>query len=295
MGGAIAGGLALWGANVFFHGHVVGMFIFPAIIGLLIGVAGLFIGKDDPTELGWNSSEEIFGETVEEENTESDHLTKWQIFTKFVLTNPWVWILCISNIFVYIVRIGIDNWAPLYVTEALQFDKVDAINTIFYFEIGALAASLLWGYISDLLKGRRALVSVLCLVLVFFAVGMYKNATSVTMVNISLFCLGALIFGPQLLIGVSLVGFVPKRAVSVANGMSGTFAYLLGDSMAKVGLAAIADPEQDGLTVFGHLLHGWGAVFTIFYVALVLGIILLLAVTYAEERKIRHLREIPSQ
>ena len=127
------------------------MFIFPAIIGLLIGVAGLFIGKDDPTELGWNSSEEIFGETVEEENTESDHLTKWQIFTKFVLTNPWVWILCISNIFVYIVRIGIDNWAPLYVTEALQFDKVDAINTIFYFEIGALAASLLWGYISDLL------------------------------------------------------------------------------------------------------------------------------------------------
>ncbi len=290
VGGAIAGGLALWGANIFFNGHVVGMFIFPALIGLAIGIAGLFIGKDDPEELGWNRSEEIWGEAIEAENTEAESLTKWQIFTTYVLKNPWIWLLCVSNIFVYIVRIGIDNWAPLYVTEALHFDKGDAVNTIFYFEIGALVASLLWGYVSDLLKGRRAVVAVGCMLLIFFAVGMYKNATNVMTVNIALFCLGALIFGPQLLIGVSLVGFVPKRAVSVANGMTGTFGYLFGDSMAKVGLAAIADPERDGLTVFGHLLHGWGAVFTVFYAALVLGIICLLIVAYGEERRIRRLQ-----
>ena len=63
-----------------------------------------------------------------------------------------IWILCISNVFAYIVRIGIDNWAPPYVSEHLHFNKGDAVNTIFYFEIGALVASLLWGYISDLLK-----------------------------------------------------------------------------------------------------------------------------------------------
>ncbi|MFW0178725.1 hexose-6-phosphate:phosphate antiporter [Rothia sp. CCM 9418] len=292
IGGAIAGGLALWGANVFFNGHVVGMFIFPALIGLAIGIAGLFIGKDDPEELGWNRSEEIFDEPIEEENTQSESLTKWQIFTTYVLKNPWIWILCTSNIFVYIVRIGIDNWAPLYVSEELHFSTSDAVNTIFFFEIGALVASMSWGYISDLLKGRRALVSVGCLFLIFFAVGLYKNAHSVTEVNIALFCLGALIFGPQLLIGVSLVGFVPKRAVSVANGMSGTFAYLLGDSMAKVGLAAIADPERSGLTVFGHVLHGWDSVFTVFYAALAIGIILLGIVAYGEERKIRRLQKV---
>lgn len=289
VGGAIAGGLALWGANTFFHGHVVGMFIFPAVVALIIGIAGLFIGKDDPEELGWNRCEEIFEEPVEDTNTEAESMTKGQIFKTYVLKNPWIWTLCVANIFVYIVRIGIDNWAPLYVTEQLHFAKADAVNTIFYFEIGALIASLLWGYVSDLLKGRRALVAVVCLFLIFFAVNLYKNATSVTMVNIALFILGALIFGPQLLIGVSLVGFVPKRAISVANGMSGTFAYLLGDSMAKVGLAAIADPEQKGLNIFGHLLHGWGAVFTVFYAALVLGIVLLLAVAYAEEKRIRRL------
>lgn len=119
--------------------------------------------------------------------------------------------LCFANVFVYIVRIGIDNWAPLYVTEALHFSKSDAVNTIAYFEFGAVLASMSWGYISDKANGRRAAVAVGCLLAIFGAVYMYRHATSVFMVNASLFLLGALIFGPQLLIGISLVGFVPKK------------------------------------------------------------------------------------
>ena len=291
IGGAIAGGLALWGATVFFNGNVIGMFIFPSIIALIIGICGLFIGKDDPEELGWNRCEEIFDEPIEEENAESEGLTKWEIFKKYILKNPVIWILSVSNVFVYIVRIGIDNWAPLYVTEHLHFSKGDAVNTIFYFEIGALVASLLWGYVSDLLKGRRAIVAVGCMIAVIFVVLLYKNATSVAMVNASLFGLGALIFGPQLLIGVSLVGFVPKRAISVANGMTGTFGYLFGDSIAKVGLAMIADPKSSGIHVFGTTLSGWTDVFIVFYAALFIGIVLLAIVAYFEEVKIRRLEK----
>jgi OPA family hexose phosphate transport protein UhpT-like MFS transporter len=289
IGGAIAGGLALWGANVFFHGSVIGMFIFPAVIALIIGVVTLFIGKDDPEELGWNRAEEIWEEKIEQENVESESMTKKEIFNKYILKNPVIWILCIANVFVYIVRIGIDNWAPLYVTEQLHFNEGDAVNTIFYFEIGALVASLLWGYVSDLLKGRRAIVAVGCMFLITFAVLLYTNATSVLMVNIALFLLGALIFGPQLLIGVALTNFVPKNAISVANGMTGLFAYLFGDSMAKVGLAAIADPERNGLNLMFYTLSGWKDVFIVFYSALVIGIILLAIVAYYEEKKIRSL------
>ncbi|EZS14733.1 TPA: hexose-6-phosphate:phosphate antiporter, partial [Staphylococcus aureus] len=171
-----------------------------------------------------------------------------------------------------------------------HFSKGDAVNTIFYFEIGALVASLLWGYVSDLLKGRRAIVAIGCMFMITFVVLFYTNATSVMMVNISLFALGALIFGPQLLIGVSLTGFVPKNAISVANGMTGSFAYLFGDSMAKVGLAAIADPTRNGLNIFGYTLSGWTDVFIVFYVALFLGMILLGIVAFYEEKKIRSLK-----
>ncbi|MDK4679207.1 hexose-6-phosphate:phosphate antiporter [Kingella negevensis] len=287
IGGALAGGLALWGANLLFNGNVYGMFIFPAVIALIVGIVTLFIGKDDPEELGWNRCEEIFEEPVEEENKEADEMPMWPAFKKFVLTNPWIWMLCFANVFVYIVRIGIDNWAPLYVTEALHFSKSDAVNTIAYFEFGAVLASMSWGYISDKANGRRAAVAVGCLLAIFGAVYMYRHATSVFMVNASLFLLGALIFGPQLLIGISLVGFVPKKGISVANGMTGTFGYLFGDSMAKVGVAAIADPKKNGLEVFGHVLHGWQDVFTVFYAALVLGIVLLTIVAFGEEKRIR--------
>lgn len=290
IGGAIAGFLALWGANVFFAGNVYGMFIFPAVIALIIGVITLFIGKDDPEELGWNRSEEIFGEQVEAENSQAEQMPMWMAFKKFVLRNPWIWMLCVANIFVYIVRIGVDNWAPLYVSEMLGFSKEAAVGTIFWFEVGAILASLSWGYISDLLNGRRALVAVGCMIAVIFAIVLYRYATSVLMVNVALFLLGALIFGPQLLIGVSLVGFIPKKGVSVANGMTGTFGYLFGDSIAKVGLAAIADPESNGLTIFGHHLHGWNDVFVVFYVAAVAGIVLLSIVAWGEERRIRAAR-----
>lgn len=71
--------------------------------------------------------------------------------------------------------------------------------------------------------------------------------------------------------------------------MTGSFAYLFGDSMAKVGLAAIADPQRNGLTVFGYTLSGWTDVFIVFYAALFIGIILLGFVAYFEEKKIRSL------
>ncbi|MCW0038810.1 hypothetical protein OIO03_25320 [Acinetobacter baumannii] len=87
-----------------------------------------------------------------------------------------------------------------------------------------------------------------------------------------------------------MTGFVPKNAISVANGMTCSFAYLFGDSMAKVGLAAIADPTRNGLNIFGYTLSGWTDVFIVFYVALFLGMILLGIVAFYEEKKIRSLK-----
>ena len=40
----------------------------------------LFIGKDDPEELGWNRAEEIWEEPIDQENIDSQGMTKWDIF-----------------------------------------------------------------------------------------------------------------------------------------------------------------------------------------------------------------------
>ncbi len=287
IGGAIAGILALFGANYFFQGRVSGMFIFPAIIALVIGLITLFIGKESPEAVGLEKAEVLFNEPVSELEVASNQMSKKEIFLKWVLTNPWVWLLCLANITVYIIRIGIDNWAPLYTKEVCNFSMSMQVNTLFYFEMGALVASLFLGYLADLCKGRYSLVGVFCFILIIFAIIGYRHSSSPVMVNTFLFILGLLIFGPQLLIGVAVVSLVPKKVAATTNGMTGTFGYLFGDSMAKVGLAAIADPTTNGLTLFGKIFHGWNDTFTIFYYAAIIGIILLGIVALKEETLIR--------
>ena len=46
VGGAGAAGVALFGANYLFDGNVLGMFIFPSIIALIVGFIGLRFGSD---------------------------------------------------------------------------------------------------------------------------------------------------------------------------------------------------------------------------------------------------------
>jgi OPA family hexose phosphate transport protein UhpT-like MFS transporter len=290
IGGALAGLIALWGASTFFGGSVIALIIFPCSIAAALAVITYFLGKDSPESYGMDRSETIWEEPIEKDNLSAESMTKWEVFKTYVLPNRYIWLLCVANVFVYIVRIGIDNWAPLYTSEVLGFSSMDATKTIFWFEMGALIGSLTLGWVSDLAGGRRALTAAVCMVAIAFAVQFYERGTTPAMVFTALFALGALVFGPQLLIGIALTGFAPKKATAVANGMSGTFGYMFGDSLAKGLLARIADPKQSGVTILGYNLHGWGDTFTVFYVALAIGTVVLLAVAFGEEKRIRELR-----
>jgi OPA family hexose phosphate transport protein UhpT-like MFS transporter len=283
VGGALAAIVATFGAEKIFHGDVRGMFIFPAIIGLIVGVAGLYTGSDSPEAYGLGSAEEIFEEKLSQTDldVEKDKLNKWETFKKYILKNPYIWGLCFANVFVYIVRIGVDQWGIVYAKEVLGMSKEVAKSGFTMFEVGALSGALFWGISSDLAKGRRALVSMVALVGIIFFLDIYQHAHSAETYRWSMFALGFLIFGPQLLIGVSGVGFVPKNAVSVADGFRGTFGYLLGDSFAKLGLGMMADNKS----VLG--LTGWNGTFTAMYIATILGLVFLAYVAYGEEKKIR--------
>ncbi len=139
LGGAGAAGVALFGANYLFDGHVIGMFIFPSIIALIVGFIGLRYGSDSPESYGLGTAEELFGEAISEEDkeTEENAMTKWQIFVEYVLKNKVIWLLCFSNIFLYVVRIGIDQWSTVYAFQELKLSKEVAIQGFTLFEVGA--------------------------------------------------------------------------------------------------------------------------------------------------------------
>ena len=121
-----------------------------------------------------------------------------------------IWLLCFSNIFLYVVRIGIDQWSTVYAFQELKLSKEVAIQGFTLFEVGALVGTLLWGWLSDLANGRRALVACVALALIIATLGVYQHASNQYVYLASLFALGFPVFGPQLLIGVAAVGFVPK-------------------------------------------------------------------------------------
>jgi sugar phosphate permease len=77
-------------------------------------------------------------------------MTKWQIFVEYVLKNKVIWLLCFSNIFLYVVRIGIDQWSTVYAFQELKLSKEVAIQGFTLFEVGALVGTLLWGWLSTL-------------------------------------------------------------------------------------------------------------------------------------------------
>ncbi len=76
-------------------------------------------------------------------------MTKWQIFVEYVLKNKVIWLLCFANIFLYVVRIGIDQWSTVYAFRELKLSKAVAIQGFTLFEAGALVGTLLWGWLSD--------------------------------------------------------------------------------------------------------------------------------------------------
>ena len=284
LGGAAAAVVATYGAQTFFGGHVAGMFFFPASIALAIAVIGLFVGADSPEAYGLGTTEEIFDEPAAREDAlaEEHQLGKWQIFVRYVLSSPVVWVLCFVNLFCYIVRIGVDQWAVVYSKEVLGLSNEVARKGFTYFELGAFVGSIGWGAFSDVIRGRRGLAMVLAFSLTLVLVWEYQHARSASEYLFCMAGLGFLIYGPQLLGGVSVIGFVPKRSVASVDGLRGTFGYLLGDSFAKIGMGMMADKK---LTLFGQT--GWDATFTSMYLAAAAGAVTVAYVAYIEERRIR--------
>lgn len=288
VGGAGAAGVALFGANYFFNGDVIGMFIFPAAIAIIVACAGFFMGSDSPEAYGLGTAEDIFEEEISEEDkfVAEEKLTKMQIFKKYILFNKVIWLLCLANVFLYVVRIGIDQWSTVYAYQVLGFSKEVAISGFTMFETGALIGTIMWGTLSDLANGRRGLMACIALIGITMTLSFYQHADTPFAYQSSLFVLGFLVFGPQLLIGVAAVGFVPKQGVAVADGIKGTFAYLIGDSFAKIGLGMIAD----GTPIFGQT--GWAGTFAALDAAAIICFVIMLFVAIAEEKKIKRNKKL---
>ena len=76
-----------------------------------------------------------------------------------------------------------------------------------------------------LFKGRRAPVTIIFMAVTFLAVLLYwlTPGDNPWVINIALWTIGFLIYGPVMLIGVQALDLVPKKAAGTAAGLISVF------------------------------------------------------------------------
>ena len=153
------------------------------------------------------------------------------IIRRRVWRNPALWMVCIGNFFVYVVRSSVLNWAPTYLYEAKHFQLSTASGLTALFELAGLFGCLLSGWVTDrFLGGRRAPACVLWMVMCsVFVFSMWQSTSTNPAVYAFLLAgIGFSVYGPQFLVGVMVADLATKRAAGTAVGLSGMFGYMSG-------------------------------------------------------------------
>ncbi|OGS52012.1 MAG: glycerol-3-phosphate transporter [Elusimicrobia bacterium RIFOXYB2_FULL_62_6] len=241
---ALAGFLALGaslGKGLTFHV----IFYAPALIAIAAGLAILVFLRDTPQSCGLPSIEDHKDDHPDTGVDDPEReLGAKEIFVNFVLNNKALWLIAIANVFVYVVRYGVLDWAPTYLTAVKACPADTARWQFFVYEIAGIPGTLLAGWASDRwFGGRRGPVSFLYMALVTVFVWIYwQNPPGRFLVDsLALFAIGFLIYGPVMLIGVSAVDLVPKKAAGTAAGFTGFFGYMFGAVIAEVGVGRVVD------------------------------------------------------
>nr|WP_308705971.1 MFS transporter [Pseudomonas aeruginosa] len=170
-----------------------------------------------------------------DEHHERELSTK-EIFVTYVLRNKLLWYIALANVFVYLLRYGVLDWAPTYLKEAKHFNVDKSSWAYFFYEWAGIPGTLLCGWLSDkLFKGNRGATGVVFMILVTVGTLIYwlNPAGNPAIDMAALIMIGFLIYGPVMLIGLQALELAPKKAAGTAAGFTGLFGYLGGSVAAN--------------------------------------------------------------
>lgn len=241
VGGGLIGLIAAYSA-AHFGGWQYAFFV-PGVLALVGAVYLLWRLRDTPQSEGLPPIEEYKHDYPPEEKEDHEReLGTRELLVDYVLKNKFIWLFAIANLFVYIARYSMLDWGPTYLKEVKGASLEEGGYSIFIYEFAGIASTLLFGWISDRVGGRRGLVSFLCMVPVFAAfVGILWTPAGHLWLDLSLFAaIGFFIYPPVMLLGVAGLDFSSKKAVGTAAGFIGLFGYL-GRTIQGKGLGYLAE------------------------------------------------------
>lgn len=261
-------------------------FVVPAVVALLFALFCWWAIRDTPESCGLPAIEDYRNDHsgAKAAKGEEDKIPFRRLFVDYILKNKMLWLIAFANVFVYLIRYGIADWSPTYLTEVFEWDKDSASIAYAVREYAGIPGTILGGWISTkFFNGRCAPVNVIFMLAVTVGILGYWQADVVAaathipiswIIYSSLALIGGAIYAPVAMIGVQGLAIVPKNAAGTAAGFLGLFGYLLGDAvLSKIVLGNIA---QSSL--------GWNATFWVFVVGALLAALICL-VSWGKEKQ----------
>ncbi|WP_342225333.1 MFS transporter [Rickettsia endosymbiont of Urophora cardui] len=234
-------------------------FFVPGVVACVVSIFLYNRLRNSPKEVGLSTVEE-YKNYPPELISDYGKLPTAELL-KIVFCNKLIWYVCLANMFVYIIRLGVIYWAPTFLKDLRGISLLNAGLQIGLYEMISIPGALIAGFLSDkLFQGRRGPVSTICmlalslLLILFWKLPIQSELLSIVILSL----VGFFVSGPQLLVGITVADFSTRQAVGTANGLSGLFGYL-GAAIAGVGVGWISDN------------YGWDGVFIFFSISVLLG------------------------
>lgn len=204
-------------------------FVVPSVLAILVSLWLVNRLRDKPETIGLPDIEKFNNEPIKDTGSgDEDTRTYGQIFKENILFNKTIWLLALAYIFVYMIRMGTEDWMVKYLHEVRGDDLDLAANKLSALPFFGIAGTICAGLISDkFFKSQRAPVNLIYLVgiIIFVILLSFNKISSLDFLFIGL--IGAFTYGPQMMIGgLCAVESSSKKVASAATGFTGSFGYL---------------------------------------------------------------------
>lgn len=207
------------------------VFYVPAIFAIIFCFFFYKNLQDKPISMGLPDIEKYkdpdYVEPVKT-SSEEDNYTYSDIFKKYIIKNPTVWLLAIAYIFVYVVRYGSIDWLVMYQVDMKHYTIAEAAKRLSFLPLVGVLGTIGAGFVSDkFFRGKRAPVNIICLILLAINIYLFKVNPYPILDYVYISAIGVFTCGPQVLIGgLSAVESSSKKVASAVTGFCGMFGYI---------------------------------------------------------------------
>ncbi|MBE6216299.1 MAG: MFS transporter [Bacteroidales bacterium] len=266
-------------------------FIVPSSVALLLALFCWWALRDTPQSCGLPPIDEYRNDFsgVKAKKGEEEKIPFKTLFVEYIFKNKWIWMIAIANAFVYMVRYGVGDWAPVYLQEMNIMTAKESNLAFALHNYAGIPGTIICGWISSkFFKGRCAPPNIIFMGAVLLGTVVYWQAGNIaallatdpatvsvltkTFVYFGLILIGFCIYGPVALVTVQALNLVPKNAVGTAAGFVGLSGYAFGSAvLANILMGFVAEHA------------GWNTTFVLLSAASIIAM-LLCALTLKSEK-----------